>query len=782
MKKLTLTCLMLAVILAVKAQSLVSMSPNTMVQGSPTIVSTITGAGTLFQNGSPPNSIVDVTLSGPATYNLWAGWWGGGNLTVTDDEHADVGVTLPVNAPVGSYTLSVTYYDCCPGSSTPITLTLPNAFTVIAPDGYAQGTMYWDLNQNGVQDAGENGIPSTQGIINPGTKVFTTDASGNYSYPLTNGNYTVTFSNVTWNDYLFLTTGAPDTISFVINNANSSGNNFPLYRGLTSVYPDSGWIGQNFYMNIYSDKGIFRPGNVTIGSARLKKISSSYSVVNSQYTYIDTNHAVLRFNIPNNSLYLGSYNLEVTTTSPYNGKHILPACVEIVPPPILLSGIVFLDSDSDGVKDPSEIGLANKSLLLLPDSSYAFSDLNGNYFLGTDAGTKTISVLLNGVFYLAPNNVSSYTATVNTSTPGFNFGLLSNNGNYNCQITNFHGTRRCNISNSWHSHTKNHGNNAIDGWVYVVKSSNVSFGNAIPITTYINGDTAAWNFTGLLPFQNQVHKIDLLLPGAGTQFTAHTIIKALDGSGNIQCSKSSGSTYTVTCAWDPNDKAATPEGVYAQHYTLMSDTLSYLIRFQNTGNDTAFTVVIRDTIDQDLDLSTFEVLTSSHTMNTELNVGTRIAKFTFNNILLPDSNVNEPGSHGFISYTIKAKTGLPNNTLVTNDADIYFDFNPPVITNETFNTMVYVIPVGISEIENNLFNAIVIPNPFENFAMLKFDNEQHDAFTLNIYSIDGKLIESILTTENTIALKKEKMTSGLYLFELENKRNSKTTRGKFAVK
>lgn len=782
MKKLSVLFVLIFAATVVVAQSLVSMSPNSIVQGSSTIVSTITGSGTLFQNGSPPNSIVDVTISGPATYTLFNAFpFSGGNINVTDDEHADVDVTLPINVPIGSYNLSVTYYDCCPGISLPITLTLPNAFTVLAPDGYVQGTFYWDVNQNGVKDASETGISNAPGVINPGGLSFYTDANGNYSYPLMNGNYTVNYVSYPFINYLLLTPGSQDTISFAINNGNSTGNNFPLNRGLTSVYPDSGWLGQNLIVNVYSDIGIFRPANITLSGTRLVKTQGGYQLPATQITYLDTNHIVLKFTVPSNIGYLGNYNLYCNINSVYTGIHQLPLSVRIVNPPILLSGIVFHDTDSDGVKDASESGIPYEKLLLMPDSTFAFSDVNGNYFFGTSQGTKTISIIPSSAFYLAPNNVPSYTSTVSASSSGFNFGLQSIFGNYACRNRGLWGGRRCNTVNTWHALSDNRGNNTYDGWVYFVKSPNITFGNSTPAVTYINGDTAAWNFTNLLPFHTLDYKIDLNLPSAGSQFTAKQIINAIDGSGTTQCSSIYGGTNTVTCAFDPNDKAATPEGVYAQHYTLMGDTLDYLIRFQNTGNDTAFTVVVRDTLDADLDLSSFNILASSHTMNTELNLATRVLKFTFNNILLPDSNVNEPESHGFIRYTIKAKTGLPNNTLVTNDADIYFDFNLPVITNETFNTMVYVIPVGISEIENNLFNVTVVPNPFENFASVKFDNPQHNTFVLNVYGIDGKLIETLTSAENAIALTKEKMNSGLYLFDLTNKANNQTVRGKFVV-
>lgn len=784
MKKVSILIILFFATNMVVAQSLVSMAPNTMVQGSSTIVSTITGSGTLFQNGSPPNSIVDVTLSGPATYNLFSGGWPpNANLTVTDDEHADVDVSLPINAPVGIYSLSVTYYDCCPGFSTPITLTLPNAFTIIAPDGYAQGTIYKDYNQNNVKDAGEPGVPNIYIVANPGNRQVPTDANGNYSIPLLNGSYTITYQ-LSSNNYLFLNNGATNPINITINNANSTGNDFPVYNGLTSVNPDTAWLGQSVSFLVTSDKGIFRPSNVLVNSSSIIKITSpTYSIGPPQYTYIDTNKAVFKFNIPNLTNRLGTYSLRIYTNQPYAGTHILDSCIQIVNAPLYLTGTVFLDSDSNGTQGALEPGMANQKVLLTPDSTYAFTDGNGDYFLGTNAGTKTVQWVPGYNNYLAPNNPAQYTQTVSTTTGGFNFGLLTNYGNYGCDIDYWSGTPRCNSSNYWYGKVKNRGNNTFNGWMYVVKSSNVTFGTSSPPATYINGDTAAWSVTNLQPFTTQVASIVMGMPGIGSTYTSKLVFNAIDGSGNVQCSTQSGVTNgTVLCAFDPNDKAATPEGVYAQHYTLMGDTLDYLIRFQNTGNDTAFTVIVRDTIDADLDLNSFTLKGASHTMNTELNVATRVLKFTFNNILLPDSNVNEPESHGFIRYTIKAKTGLPNNTLVTNDADIYFDFNPPVITNETFNTMVYVIPVGISEIENNLFNVSVIPNPFENFASLKFDNEKHEQFMLNIFGIDGKLVETLSSTETTIRLTKEKMNSGLYLFELKNNVSDEVVRGKFIAK
>jgi uncharacterized repeat protein (TIGR01451 family) len=153
---------------------------------------------------------------------------------------------------------------------------------------------------------------------------------------------------------------------------------------------------------------------------------------------------------------------------------------------------------------------------------------------------------------------------------------------------------------------------------------------------------------------------------------------------DMDVSNSSTDCSQVIGSFDPNDKSVVPMGVTAMHYINESDDLEYRIRFQNTGTDTAFTVVIRDTISSYLDIATLTSGVSSHPY--EFNIyGQGIAEWTFNDILLPDSNVNEPASHGFVKFKIaQLENNLPG-TLIENEADIYFDFNEPIITNATQN-------------------------------------------------------------------------------------------------
>ncbi|MEO1438569.1 MAG: carboxypeptidase-like regulatory domain-containing protein, partial [Bacteroidota bacterium] len=99
-------------------------------------------------------------------------------------------------------------------------------------------------------------------------------------------------------------------------------------------------------------------------------------------------------------------------------------------------------------------------------------------------------------------------------------------------------------------------------------------------------------------------------------------------------------------AFDPNDKQATPEGYGDQHYIRPNTRLDYLVRFQNTGTDTAFNIIVRDTLSEYLRPASLRMLQSSHPYTYDIQEG-NILIVTYENILLPDSNVNEPASNGF---------------------------------------------------------------------------------------------------------------------------------------
>jgi hypothetical protein len=145
----------------------------------------------------------------------------------------------------------------------------------------------------------------------------------------------------------------------------------------------------------------------------------------------------------------------------------------------------------------------------------------------------------------------------------------------------------------------------------------------------------------------------------------------------------------VTCSFDPNDKRVFPPGHGDIHgVDIATEQLTYTIRFQNTGNAPAQSVMLRDRLDPWLDPATLIPLTWSHdpthiTMEADGELVVR-----FNGINLPDSASDFIGSQGFFTFAVSIRPDPLSGTEIHNTAEIYFDLNEPVITNTTLTTLV----------------------------------------------------------------------------------------------
>ena len=240
-----------------------------------------------------------------------------------------------------------------------------------------------------------------------------------------------------------------------------------------------------------------------------------------------------------------------------------------------------------------------------------------------------------------------------------------------------------------------------------------------------------------------------------------------------------------TSSFDPNDKTGFPMGYGQQHYIEANTDLEYLIRFQNTGTDTAFTVVIRDTLSPHLDPTSIEVGGSSHAMRYEL-YGNGILKFIFDNIMLPDSNVNEPASHGFVKFRIKQRQDLPIGTLIENSAAIYFDYNEPIITNSTYHTIgenfIEVNPLNVSNFGSETLPWVhVYPNPFVSKSIFELKNVEGNDFVFHLMDVKGNLVTASNFRGKSFQFERGNLPSGVYFFSILHKGQSFAT-GKIVLR
>jgi uncharacterized repeat protein (TIGR01451 family) len=218
----------------------------------------------------------------------------------------------------------------------------------------------------------------------------------------------------------------------------------------------------------------------------------------------------------------------------------------------------------------------------------------------------------------------------------------------------------------------------------------------------------------------------------------------------------------VRGSYDPNDKTATSGSTITPEQIQRGDYITYVVRFQNTGNDTAFRIVIEDTLDANLDWSTLQPLNTSHPFTMQV-VNKNIIQFTFSNMELPPASINEAASHGFIAYKVKPKADLAQGATIKNTAHIYFDFNAPVTTN-TVNTQV----VLLSAIKNNSKSdgkVSVYPNPNNGIFNLEFTANYASLLSITIFDVTGKLVYQNNVQhfqKSVLSIDSQNLSSGLY--------------------
>ena len=321
----------------------------------------------------------------------------------------------------------------------------------------------------------------------------------------------------------------------------------------------------------------------------------------------------------------------------------------------------------------------------------------------------------------------------------------------------------------------NNGTVAENGIIsFTFTDSVFDFVQATPAPDSISPGYLHWNYSNLPIFSSQYFEIEWNIPASltiGTPFefsvTAGDISIDTFPLNNTEIFED-----ILTGSYDPNDKQVFPKGTGPEGYITPQDSLlEYLIRFQNTGTDTAITVRVEDMIDTDLDLSTLQIEMASHPYTVQLQ-GRKLI-FTFNNIMLPDSGANYAASNGFVQYTIEQKSGLPIGTEIKNIAAIYFDFNAPIITNMVTNTIDWATSVAHSNATIELPILKAYPNPFGNSLHLEW-NYAEPLLSLTLWNLQGQkvgdftsLTKGNLSGKVDLGTQSANLPSGIYFLKAE---------------
>lgn len=435
-----------------------------------------------------------------------------------------------------------------------------------------------------------------------------------------------------------------------------------------------------------------------------------------------------------------------------------------------ISGFVYHDVNQNGTQDAGDLPLAGQPVTINPGNNVVFSDLNGYYTKPLAPGTYTVSAPQVNGYVLTSPAAGSYTHTLTASNQNYggDFGYDTTSIFHDLNVRLFCSTPRPGFDHWVSVYFKNQGTQAVSGSITLAYDAQTVFKNTTPLNNGVHdavNRTVTWTFTNLAP-SNISGRVRawFTLPAnvpLGNILSTTVRIDPLAGDADIS-NNGDACASIVRGSYDPNDKQVD------QDFWLLGDEwLTYTIRFQNTGTDTAFNVEIRDMLDADLDLSTFQMIGASHAYRLEIENGQE-AIWKFPNILLPDSNTNLALSQGDLMYRIKPKVGLASGTQIDNTAAIYFDFNAPIITNTTTNSIAFPLSIepGAEVSKETIPGLEVFPNPATSYVTVKFDNSEAVLHQVVLTDINGKVIRQQRTREAQTRIDTDALPAGVYLLQI----------------
>lgn len=677
---------------------------------SPTVTTTYTVTIT-DANGCADNSVVTVNVNPAVT----------GNITFTDPTCNQSNGSATVNITQAANPFSIAWSN---GPSTAVNSNLPaGSYSVLVTDNNGCTlSLSQGLSNVGGPTVGTSA--TSAGCTNSSNGTATAIPSGiaPFTYLWSDGQTTATAVNLAGGNYMVTVTdaiGCATTVSTTVNTLSGNLYMYAAWGGPSNCGQPSGWT--------YS----YVQGGTT---------PYSYAWSSGATTPGDT------------GLLGGSYSLTVTDANgcSSSGSVIVPSvCVNVV------SGRVYYDFNNDGTFNSGDIPVAGTGILISPNNYYISTNASGEYYQTLPfSGTFDLSlVTLNPNFVITSpasgiNQVNF--ASVGDTALDVDFVLMAPVQFQDLTLSLASGAARPGFTQTYAITCYNAGTTIESDTIWFRHDSILTLISSTPAFTNYTYPEGYWVYSGLVPGQYIYKTVVLQVPTIpnggyiGRQLISNARIEST-ATDSTPTNNGDDEVDFITASLDPNAKECWSPTMNTSGEIWPSDLeLDYTIHFQNCGNDTAFFIIVVDTLPAELDITTFEPGAASHpyTWSIDGHNDTNIVTFTFMNILLPDSNVNEAASHGFVQFEINRFPNLPIGTMIVNKADNYFDFNPPVPTN--YNVVTISDPLVVSEPEMN--NMVVYPNPAQysvNIALAS-GMEGHNA-TITLCDITGRIVKTIQT-------------------------------------
>ncbi|MBI1306739.1 MAG: T9SS type A sorting domain-containing protein [Bacteroidetes bacterium] len=427
-----------------------------------------------------------------------------------------------------------------------------------------------------------------------------------------------------------------------------------------------------------------------------------------------------------------------------------------------VEGVVYLDLNADGVQNVGETGLANVLVRFNTGGWACVTNSLGNYSFDLVSGPD--SVIIHSPV-LTAHNTDRFWFTKPSDT--VNFGLQVDTTRFELQpFISAASSINTIRGGTYNLGCINRGGKPVKTKLRFVVHPDMSISKSSEQYEQLNDSTYQWQLE-LKPMDAKSISCVLVIDTSTNLSSNDSIRLRLMASPSDQEFDPNHSyreiEQRVTTSYDPNDKSVWPENIDPDHAST-GRKIQYHIRFQNTGTDTAYKVVIADTLDQWLMSEKLNILEYSHPMR--MYVNGPVVHFIFDNILLPDSNTNQTGSNGYVTFECELRDGLKEGEEVNNTAFIYFDHNDAVKTNAATT-------VVRRRLSTHLYlpdsKKVVYPNPVSDILHVPVQGK------VRIYSMDGLEVFSGSITHSA-SIDVSFLKPGSYILRVEDGSNGFVSR------
>ncbi|MHC0445066.1 DUF7619 domain-containing protein [Flavobacterium sp. 3-218] len=438
-----------------------------------------------------------------------------------------------------------------------------------------------------------------------------------------------------------------------------------------------------------------------------------------------------------------------------------------------IEGNQKLDFLNDGCDNDDNV-IPYSKYLLTDDTStqILFANNFGSYYIPVQAGEYTLTPLLENPDYFS---VTPQNLTVNFSaqtSPVIQNFCVTNFDKHDVEIIVVPiNVARPGFDSNYKIIYKNKGNRIENGTI------NLQFNDAIldlvvanPTASSQTESNLSWNFSNFKPFEtreitfmlNVNSPIEIPAVNNGDLLKYVTTIESQNAD-ETPIDNTFTLNQTVVGSYDPNDKTCLEGSIVTP--SLIGEYVHYMIRFENTGTYPAQNIVVKDMIDlSKFDISTLIPTSSSHSFVTKISEGNRV-EFIFENINLPFYDAN---NDGYIAFKIKTKPTLKVGDSFTNDANIYFDYNFPIVTNKATSTF----KANLSNQDFDFSRYFTLyPNPSTGVLNIA-QNQDLEIKSFEIYDILGQLVIAVPNAGFVSNIDVSRLRTGNYFIRVKSDKGS----------